>query len=289
MKQRKGIILAGGSGTRLFPVTIGNSKQLLPIYDKPMIYYSLSTLMLAKIKEIVIISNPDFLGLYKRLINDGSQWGISVEYIEQSSPDGIAQAYILAENFLSSCPSALILGDNFFFGGSLVDLLKNANQKLIGASIFGYEVSDPTRYGVIGFDQQNSPSTLTEKPEDPESNYAVTGLYFLDEKAPQIAKKLAPSERGELEITSLLEVYLKGKSLDVYKLDNGHAWLDMGTHESLLDASNYVRTLQKRQGLLIGSPDETAYRNRWISKSQLKIIANKYRQTEYGMALSNLF
>ena len=287
MKQRKGIILAGGSGTRLFPVTIGNSKQLLPIYDKPMIYYSLSTLMLAKIKEIVIISNPDFIGLYQRLINDGSQWGISVEY--RAVFAGVAQAYILAENFLSSCPSALILGDNFFFGGSLVDLLKNANQKLIGASIFGYEVSDPTRYGVIGFDQQNSPATLTEKPEDPESNYAVTGLYFLDEKAPQIAKKLAPSERGELEITSLLEVYLKEKSLDVYKLDSGHAWLDMGTHESLLDASNYVRTLQKRQGLLIGSPDETAYRNRWISKSQLKIIANQYKQTEYGMALSNLF
>ena len=288
MNQRKGIILAGGAGTRLFPVTLGNSKQLLPIYDKPMIYYSLSILMLSEIKEIVIISNPEFIHLYRNLISDGRQWGINVEYIEQPAPDGIAQAYLLAENFLDGCPSTLILGDNFFYGGSFVDLLKIANKKVKGASIFGYEVSDPDRYGVISFDDQNRPLTIEEKPKKPGSNYAVTGIYFLDGKAPERAKKLLPSQRGELEITSLLEIYLQEKTLEVHVLAHGYAWLDMGTHESLLDASNYVRTLQKRQGVLIGSPDEIAYRNGWISHRDLKILANRYQKTEYGRLLSRL-
>ena len=225
MNRRKGIILAGGAGTRLFPVTLGNSKQLLPIYDKPMIYYSLSILMLSEIKEIVIISNPEFIHLYRNLISDGRQWGINVEYIEQPAPDGIAQAYLLAENFLDGCPSTLILGDNFFYGGSFVDLLKIANKKVKGASIFGYEVSDPDRYGVISFDDQNRPLTIEEKPKKPGSNYAVTGIYFLDGKAPERAKKLLPSQRGELEITSLLEIYLQEKTLEVYVLAHGYAWL----------------------------------------------------------------
>ena len=288
MNQRKGIILAGGSGTRLFPVTLGNSKQLLPIYDKPMIYYSLSILMLSEIKEIVIISNPEFIHLYRNLINDGRQWGISIEYVEQPAPGGIAQAYLLAENFLDGCPSTLILGDNFFYGGSLVELLRIANKKSQGASIFGYEVSDPTRYGVISFDEKNRPLEIEEKPENPVSNYAVTGIYFLDGQAPERAKKLLPSQRGELEITSLLELYLQEKKLEVHILGHGNAWLDMGTHESLLDASNFVRTLQKRQGLLIGSPDEIAYRRNWISKEDLKVLAQKYRQTEYGKLLNEL-
>ena len=288
MNQRKGIILAGGSGTRLFPVTLGNSKQLLPIYDKPMIYYSLSILMLSEIKEIVIISNPEFIHLYRNLINDGRQWGISIEYVEQPAPGGIAQAYLLAENFLDGCPSTLILGDNFFYGGSLVELLRIANKKSQGASIFGYEVSDPTRYGVISFDEKNRPLEIEEKPENPVSNYAVTGIYFLDGQAPERAKKLLPSQRGELEITSLLELYLQEKKLEVHILGHGNAWLDMGTHESLLDASNFVRTLQKRQGLLIGSPDEIAYRRNWISQEDLKVLAQKYRQTEYGKLLNEL-
>lgn len=288
MNQRKGIILAGGSGTRLFPVTLGNSKQLLPIYDKPMIYYSLSILMLSEIKEIVIISNPEFIHLYRNLINDGRQWGISIEYVEQPAPGGIAQAYLLAENFLDGCPSTLILGDNFFYGGSLVELLRIANKKSQGASIFGYEVSDPTRYGVISFDEKNRPLEIEEKPENPVSNYAVTGIYFLDGQAPERAKKLLPSQRGELEITSLLELYLQDKKLEVHILGHGNAWLDMGTHESLLDASNFVRTLQKRQGLLIGSPDEIAYRHNWISQEDLKVLAQKYRQTEYGKLLNEL-
>ena len=288
MNQRKGIILAGGSGTRLFPVTLGNSKQLLPIYDKPMIYYSLSILMLSEIKEIVIISNPEFIHLYRNLINDGRQWGISIDYVEQPAPSGIAQAYLLAENFLDGCPSTLILGDNFFYGGSLVELLRIANKKSQGASIFGYEVSDPTRYGVISFDDKNRPLEIEEKPENPVSNYAVTGIYFLDGQAPERAKKLLPSQRGELEITSLLELYLQEKKLEVHILGHGNAWLDMGTHESLLDASNFVRTLQKRQGLLIGSPDEIAYRRNWISQEDLKVLAQKYRQTEYGKMLNEL-
>ena len=253
-----------------------------------MIYYSLSILMLSEIKEIVIISNPEFIHLYRNLINDGRQWGISIEYVEQPAPGGIAQAYLLAENFLDGCPSTLILGDNFFYGGSLVELLRIANKKSQGASIFGYEVSDPTRYGVISFDEKNRPLEIEEKPENPVSNYAVTGIYFLDGQAPERAKKLLPSQRGELEITSLLEIYLQEKKLEVHILGHGNAWLDMGTHESLLDASNFVRTLQKRQGLLIGSPDEIAYRRNWISQEDLKVLAQKYRQTEYGKLLNEL-
>ena len=288
MNQRKGIILAGGTGSRLFPVTLGNSKQLLPIYDKPMIYYSLSVLMSSQIKEVLVISNPEYINLYRNLLSDGHQWGINIDYIEQNSPDGIAQAYLLAENFLNGCPSALILGDNFFYGGSLVNLLRIANSKITGASIFGYEVSDPIRYGVISFDEKNKPMKITEKPREPDSNIAVTGLYFFDEKASQRAKTLSPSQRGELEITSLLEIYLREKTLDIHVLKNGNAWLDMGTHENLLDASNYVRTLQKRQGLLIGSPDAIAYQNRWISKRDLKVLAANYRHTDYGQLLLGL-
>ena len=288
MNQRKGIILAGGTGSRLFPVTLGNSKQLLPIYDKPMIYYSLSVLMSSQIKEVLVISNPEYINLYRKLLSDGHQWGINIDYIEQNSPDGIAQAYLLAENFLNGCSSALILGDNFFYGGSLVNLLRIANSKITGASIFGYEVSDPIRYGVISFDEKKNPMKITEKPKEPDSNIAVTGLYFFDEKASERAKTLSPSQRGELEITSLLEIYLREKTLDIHVLKNGNAWLDMGTHENLLDASNYVRTLQKRQGLLIGSPDAIAYQNRWISKRDLKVLAANYRHTDYGQLLLGL-
>ena len=248
MNQRKGIILAGGSGTRLFPVTLGNSKQLLPIYDKPMIYYSLSILMLSEIKEIVIISNPEFIHLYRNLINDGRQWGISIDYVEQPAPGGIAQAYLLAENFLDGCPSTLILGDNFFYGGSFVDLLKIANKKVKGASIFGHEVSDPDRYGVISFDDQNRPLTIEEKPKKPGSNYAVTGIHFLDGKAPERAKKLLPSQRGELEITSLLEIYLQEKTLEVHVLAHGYAWLDIGYSRKSLRCFELCQNSAKTSG-----------------------------------------
>ena len=288
MTARKGIILAGGSGTRLHPITFSVSKQLLPVYDKPMVYYPLSVLMLAGIRQVAIITNPEYINQFKRLLKDGSQWGIEFTYIEQPSPDGLAQAYLLAEGFLNGAPSALVLGDNIFYGDNFSDLLKTADAKTSGGSIFGYRVTDPERYGVIGFDEHGHTNSIVEKPKTPRSNYAVTGLYFLDATASERAKSIKPSQRGELEITNLLETYLNDGSLDVQKMGRGFAWLDTGTHDSLLDAGNLVRTLQKRQGLLVGSPDEIAFENGWITKSELNVISAKFRNNDYGNQLDRL-
>ena len=288
MIARKGIILAGGSGTRLHPITIGVSKQLLPIYDKPMVYYPLSVLMLAGIRQIAIITNPEYINQFKRLLKDGSQWGIEFTYIEQPSPDGLAQAYLLADGFLNGAPSALVLGDNIFYGDNFSDLLKTADAKTSGGSIFGYRVTDPERYGVIGFDEHGHTNSIVEKPKTPRSNYAVTGLYFLDATASERAKSIKPSQRGELEITSLLKTYLDDGSLDVQKMGRGFAWLDTGTHDSLLDAGNLVRTLQKRQGLLVGSPDEIAFNNGWITESELNVISAQFQKNDYGNQLDKL-
>ena len=288
MTERKGIILAGGSGTRLYPLTIGVSKQLLPVYDKPMIYYPLTVLMLAGIREILIISTPYDLPQYKRVLGDGSQWGITLSYIEQPSPDGLAQAFILGEDFLDGASSALILGDNIFFGHGLPEVLAAADAKQNGASVFGYHVKDPERYGVVGFDDAGNVNSITEKPKEPASSYAVTGLYFVDGTAPERAKKVEPSERGELEITSLLESYLKEDNLTVEKMGRGFAWLDTGTHGSLLDAGNFVRTITERQGLQVGSPDEVAYQLGWITVDNLKKTAVKFGKNKYGDYLLSL-
>ena len=288
MAERKGIILAGGSGTRLYPLTIGVSKQLLPVYDKPMIYYPLTVLMLAGIQEILVISTPDDLPQYKRVLGDGSQWGINLCYTEQPSPDGLAQAFILAEDFLDGAASALILGDNIFFGHGLPEVLAAADVKQNGATVFGYHVNDPERYGVVGFDNSGNVSSIIEKPKEPASNYAVTGLYFVDGTAPERANQVKPSERGELEITSLLESYLKEEKLAVEKMGRGFAWLDTGTHGSLLDAGNFVRTIIERQGLQVGSPDEVAFKLRWINESVLYNSAKKYENSLYGAYLLSL-
>lgn len=282
MKHRKGIILAGGSGTRLYPVTMAVSKQLLPVYDKPMIYYPLSALMLNGIREIAIITTPTDREQFRRLLGDGSQWGIAFTYIVQAAPNGLAEAYILAETFLDGHPSALILGDNILYGDGLPELLAAADSKSDGGTVFGYRVSDPERYGVVGFDEAGQANSLIEKPKKPVSNYAVTGLYFLDNRASARAKTIKPSARGEIEITSLLEIYLAEGSLKVEKLGRGYAWLDTGTHGSLLDAGNFVRTLQERQGLLVGSPDEIAFENNWISKDALKAFSEKFGKNQYG-------
>ena len=288
MTKRKGIILAGGYGTRLYPLTVGVSKQLLPVYDKPMIYYPLTVMMLTGIREILIISGPDDLSQYKRVLDDGSQWGIHLSYKCQPNPDGLAQAFILAENFLNGAPSALILGDNIFFGHGLPKALTAADVKQTGATVFGYHVNDPERYGVLGFDTTGKVNSITEKPKQPASNYAVTGLYFVDSTAPERAKKIKPSARGELEITSLLENYLKEDNLNVEKLGRGFAWLDTGTHGSLLDAGNFVRTLIERQGLQVGSPDEVAYNMKWIKKDQLFKRAQAFGKSKYGQYLRSL-
>ena len=288
MTERKGIILAGGSGTRLYPLTIGVSKQLLPVYDKPMIYYPLTVLMLVGIREILIISTPDDLPQYKRVLGDGSQWGIALSYKEQPSPDGLAQAFILAEDFLDGAPSALILGDNIFFGHGLPEVLSAADAKQNGATVFGYHVNDPERYGVVGFDNAGKVNSITEKPKEPASNYAVTGLYFVDGSAPKRAKQVKPSARGELEITSLLESYLNEDNLTVEKMGRGFAWLDTGTHSSLLDSGNFVRTLTERQGLQVGSPDEVAYQNCWIGREQLLESARISGKSSYGKYLKKL-
>lgn len=288
MTQRKGIILSGGSGTRLYPLTISVSKQLLPVYDKPMMYYPLTVLMLAGIKDILIITTPQDQVQFQRLLGDGSQWGIHLEYKIQPSPDGLAQAFILAEDFLDGAPSAMVLGDNMFFGHGLPDILAAANEQASGATVFGYHVSDPERYGVVAFDGHGKVQSIVEKPEVPPSNYAVTGLYFVDESAPERAKQVKPSLRGELEITSLLESYLSDGSLNVEKMGRGYAWLDTGTHASLLDAANFVRTLTLRQGQQIGSPDETAYRMKWITKEQLNNRASVFGKNEYGSYLEKL-
>ena len=286
--KRKGIILAGGSGTRLYPVTIGLSKQLLPIYDKPMIYYPLSVLMLSGIREIAVITTPEDQAQFIRTLGDGSQWGISLSYIEQPSPDGLAQAYLLAEKFLDGAPSAMVLGDNIFFGHGLPELLQGASARADGGTVFGYRVSDPERYGVVDFAEDGSVHSIVEKPEVPASNFAVTGLYFLDGSAPQRAAQVKPSARGELEITSLLDSYLEDGSLQVSLMGRGYAWLDTGTHASLLDAGNFVRTLEERQGLQTGSPDEIAYGHGWISSEQLTARAKVFGKNAYGHYLQQL-
>ena len=288
MTKRKGIILAGGTGTRLYPLTLGVSKQLLPVYDKPMIYYPLTVLMLAGIREILVISTPDDLPQYKRVLGDGSQWGIALSYKEQPSPDGLAQAFILAEDFLDGAPSALILGDNIFFGHGLPEVLAAADAKQNGATVFGYHVNDPERYGVVGFDNSGNVTSIIEKPKEPASNYAVTGLYFVDGSAPERAKKVEPSARGELEITTLLESYLNEGNLTVEKMGRGFAWLDTGTHGSLLDAGNFVRTLTERQGLQVGSPDEVAFKLGWIAIDDLEKAALAYGKNAYGEYLLSL-
>jgi len=282
---RKGIILAGGSGSRLWPITLGVSKQLLPIYDKPMVYYPLSVLMLAGIREVALISTPEDQPAFIRLLGDGSQWGISITYIVQPSPDGLAQAYVLAEDFLAGSPSVMVLGDNIFFGHGLPEVLAAAMAQPVGGTVFGYRVSDPERYGVVKFDTKGTVQQIIEKPKDPPSNFAITGLYFLDGTAPQRAKTIRPSPRGELEIVDLLETYLAEGTLSVQKMGRGFAWLDTGTHGSLLDAGNFVRTLQARQGLQVGCPDEIAYHAGWIDRPALAARAALFRKNDYGQYL----
>lgn len=288
MIKRKGIILAGGSGTRLYPVTIGISKQLLPIYNKPMIYYPLSVLMLTGIREIAVITTPEDQSQFQRLLGDGSQWGLSLTFIVQPKPEGLAQAYILVEDFLNGAPSAMVLGDNIFFGHGLTEVLREADAKAAGGMVFGYRVTDPERYGVVGFDEEENVISIVEKPRTPASNYAVTGLYFLDGTASAKAKKVKASERGELEITTLLEMYRAEDTLTVKKMGRGYAWLDTGTHASLLDAGNFVRTLEQRQGLQVGSPDEIAFDQGWITRDNLHQRADIFCKNEYGRKLRSL-
>ncbi|MBO9436755.1 glucose-1-phosphate thymidylyltransferase RfbA [Ruegeria sp. R13_0] len=285
--RRKGIILAGGSGTRLYPITMAVSKQLLPIYDKPMIFYPLSVLMLSHIREIAIITTPEDQEQFQRLLGDGSQYGLSLTWITQPSPDGLAQAYTLAKDFLAGAPSAMILGDNIFFGHGLPDLLRAADAQESGGTVFAYRVADPERYGVVDFEGQKVRGII-EKPKVPPSNYAVTGLYFLDGDAPARARQVVPSERGELEITSLLEMYLNEGLLNVQTMGRGFAWLDTGTHWSLLDASNFVRTLTERQGMQTGSLDEIAWDNGWVDNAALEERAQLFAKSTYGEYLKNL-
>ena len=287
MTNRKGIILAGGSGTRLYPVTIGVSKQLLPVYNKPMIYYPLSVLMLTGIREIAIITTPEDQTQFQRLLGKGDQWGLNFTYIVQPSPDGLAQAYLLAEDFLAGAPSAMVLGDNIFFGHGLPVLLGEADQAG-GGTVFGYRVVDPERYGVLAYDETGQVTQIIEKPKEPPSNYAVTGLYFLDGDAPALARQVQPSGRGELEITDLLELYRARNALAVKRMGRGYAWLDTGTHGSLLDAGNFVRTLEERQGMQTGSPEEIAFEQGWITGDQLRKEAKKYAKNDYGRYLSSL-
>lgn len=288
MTARKGIILAGGSGTRLYPITIGVSKQLLPIYDKPMIYYPISVLMLAGIREICMITTPQDRDQFQRCLGDGSQWGVSLTYVEQPSPDGLAQAYILAEEFLDGAPSALVLGDNIFFGHGLPQVLAAADKQSSGGTVFGYHVADPERYGVVEFDTTGKARQIIEKPEVAPSNYAVTGLYFLDGTAPARARQVQPSPRGELEITDLLQMYLDDGALRVETMGRGYAWLDTGTHGSLLDAGNFVRTLENRQGLQTGCLEEIAYEQGWISRADLAARAELFAKNGYGAYLAGL-
>jgi glucose-1-phosphate thymidylyltransferase len=282
MTKRKGIILAGGSGTRLYPITMGVSKQLLPIYDKPMIYYPLSVLMLAGVDDIAVITTPEDQAQFQRLLGDGSQWGLRLTWIAQASPDGLAQAYLLAADFLDGAASLMVLGDNLFFGHGLPELLAQADAQATGGTVFGYRVADPERYGVVDFDADGAVRAIVEKPAKPPSHYAVTGLYCLDGTAPDKAAQVTPSARGELEITTLLEMYLAEGTLNVQTMGRGYAWLDTGTHESLLDAGNFVRTLEARQGLQMGSPDEIAFIQGWISAAQLAARADMFGKNAYG-------
>lgn len=288
MKQRKGIVLAGGTGSRLFPLTMAVSKQLMPIYDKPMIYYPLSVLMLSGIREIAIITTAEDQSQFIRLMGNGSQWGVSIEYIVQPAPEGLAQAYILAEDFLDGAPSAMILGDNIFFGHGLPEVLAAADSKTVGGTVFGYHVADPERYGVVDFDKNGTVKQIIEKPAIAPSNFAVTGLYFLDSEASARAKEVKPSSRGEVEIVTLLETYLADGTLSVERMGRGFAWLDTGTHGSLLDAGNFVRTLSMRQGLQSGCPEEIAYGKKWIDRDMMQQQADKLEKTDYGRYLSGL-
>lgn len=286
--MRKGIVLAGGSGTRLHPITMGVSKQLLPIYDKPMIYYPVSVLMLAGIREILIISTPDDLPSYQKLLGTGEQFGVQFSYIVQPSPDGLAQAFILGEEFIGRDPVCLVLGDNIFHGHSFSELLKKASQKEDGATVFGYLVKDPERFGVVEFDDRGKAISLEEKPSQPKSNYAVTGLYFYDNQVVELAKKVQPSDRGELEITSINNAYLEQGNLQVERLGRGFAWLDTGTHDSLLEAGSYVQTVEHRQGLKVACLEEIGWRNGWLSDDELRKQGEMLKKTQYGQYLLSL-
>lgn len=286
--NRKGIILAGGAGTRLYPASQVVSKQLLPIYDKPMIYYPLSTLMLAGIRDILVISTPQDTPRFSQLLGDGKQWGLNLQYAVQDSPDGLAQAFLIGASFLQDSPSALVLGDNIFYGHDFASLLQSANQKTTGATVFAYAVQDPERYGVVEFDAAGRAISLEEKPPAPKSRYAVTGLYFYDQQVVDLAKQIKPSPRGELEITDLNRLYLQAGQLDVQTMGRGYAWLDTGTHESMLEAGQFIYTVEKRQGLKVAAPEEISWRNHWIDDAQLEKLAGTLGKSDYGQYLLRL-